>query len=114
MAQFFQWVATPENVLTILGQTPRVGAFSEFVQSSQGRMEFWVVEKVRGPGAGTEYERLDVKAFKVTATQIRNYLTSQGETVPTEIEIFIRPSTRGGLVNNEIVVVDSSKTETRF
>lgn len=114
MTNFFQWVATPLDVLTILGQTPRVGAFAEFVQSSQGRDEFWVVEKVRGPGAGILYERYDVKAFKVTATQIRNYLTNQGETLPTRIEIFVRPSTRGGLVNDEIVVVDASMTITRL
>lgn len=114
MARFFQWVATSTDILVILGETPRVGAFSEVIPSSQGRGDFWVVEKLRGPGAGIGYERLDVKAFLVTEQQIRNFLTNQGETVPAQIELFVRPSARGGLVNDEVVIVDASQTITRL
>lgn len=114
MAQFFQWVATADEVLIALGETPRAGATAEVVPSSRGRGEFWVVEKLNGPGVGSGYSRDAVKAFKVTEIQMRNFFTNKGETLPASIEIFVRSSIRGGLLNDQIVVVDSSMTITRL
>lgn len=119
MAQFFQWVATADEVLRALGETPRAGAVAEVIPSSQGRIAFWVVEKERVPGIGSGYTRDDVKAFQVTEQQMRNFLESRGETIPPNIELRVRPSSStpgpgGVFINDEVVVVDASRTETKL
>lgn len=112
--QFKQWVATAAEVIAAIGGTPRVGAQTYLQPSSQGPAEFFIVEKVRGPGVGSGYEVLDVRADVVTEQQIRNFLTNKGETLPANLRVFVRSSTPGGLVLDEIVVVDDSSTITRL
>ena len=116
MVQFFQWVASVPEVLTVLGETPRAGALGYMWVNSEDPNEFFVVEKVRGAGTGIGYQRDDVKAFVVSKRQIRNFLTNRGETLPPEenLKIRVRPSTLGGLLNDEVVVVDSTQRITQL
>lgn len=114
MAQFNQWVATANEVLTALGQTPRSGAIAYMHTSSQSASEFWIVEKLRGPGVGSGYSVDDTKAFLVQNNQIKNFFTNRGETMPAEIRVRVRPSTPGGYYNDELVVMDSSMTITQL
>ena len=112
MSQFNQWVATATEVLIALGETPRVGTTPELFPSGNGRMEFWVVEKERIPKVG--YSVDDVKAFKVSNTQMRNFFENKGEILPAEIEVRVRPAAKGGLFNDEVVIYDPSKSETKL
>jgi len=106
---FFQWIATAEDVMNALGETPRPGAELYLVASSQGPAEFWVVEKLRGPGVGAGYERYDSKGRLVQVNQIRSFLENRGETIPTRIRAFIRASAPGG-PTDEVVIQDDSRT----
>lgn len=112
MNQFNQWLATATEILVALGQTPRAGATIEAVPSSQGSADFWLVEKLAVAANG--YSRLDVKVWNVRESQIRAFLTNRGESVPTTIALKVRPSQRGGLFNDEVIVVDSSSVETQL
>jgi len=108
MPRFDQWILTANEVLLAIGETPRPAGSSYVVPSTQGRIAFWVVEKVRRPRLGAGYQRDDTKAFRVMESDIRTFLEGQGETLPSSIEIFVRPSTLGGLLNDEVVVVDNT------
>jgi len=111
---FKQWIATAAQVLGALGETARPGAETYFQASSQGPANFFLVEKLRVPGVGAGYMVYDSKGFDVQTSQIRAFLQNRGETLPANITAFIRPSTPGGLLNDEVVIMDATETIKRL
>lgn len=116
MVQFFQWVATVNDILSIRGHTPRASAIGYMWVSSSDPNEFYVIEKLRVPVIGSGYKRDDTIVEVVSKTQLRSFLVAQGETVPAieDLRIRVRPSTPGGYYNDEVVVVDSTSRITQL
>lgn len=121
ITSFNQWSVTALEILTVLGGSlTSPSSILYLLVRTNDPDQFWIVEKTDVPQPGG-YTRVDVRADSVTIQQVRNFLVSQGETLPALADLGMRvrtsptPPVLGGFpLFDELVVFDKSQRITRL
>lgn len=93
MTDITQWTVTANQALNVLGHVSRPGESTYMVGNSNRSERAVVVASLPVPGAN--WTVLNKKTYVITETQVKNYLTAQGEPIPPDAIMWVKVLTSG-------------------